>query len=138
MMTFRGGGGSLRKWYHIAMVYTFKNNFNIINYLFPEMVTIFRPIWQGGAGGHSLMTSGSGVTGLGGCWRIISGGAGDVAMFGSWLIIISPGAGGVGGRRYRIANSCTYSISWFVRLQSKSGFGSSFIGYSCIGKEPII
>jgi len=31
---------------------------------------------------------------------MIKGGAGPVAKFGSCVITISPGAGGVGGRRY--------------------------------------
>jgi hypothetical protein len=43
------------------------------------------------------MINGSGVGGLGGCWRIMSGGAGGVNTFGCWVITISPGAGGVGG-----------------------------------------
>ncbi len=78
MMTLRGGGGSC----------------------LPLMVIFLMPIGAGGSGGASLITSGSGVSGLGGCWRMMSGGAGPVVKFGCCVITISPGAGGVGGRRY--------------------------------------
>ena len=69
----------------------------------------FRPIQGGAGGGASLIIKGSGVIGLGGCWRITIGGAGAVIVFGSSLITISPGSGGVGGLKYLIVISCTYS-----------------------------
>ncbi len=40
----------------------------------------FLPIAVGGWGGASLTISGSGVDGLGGCWRMMSGGAGGVSF----------------------------------------------------------
>jgi hypothetical protein len=48
-------------------------------------------IHGGGHGGASRITNGSGVQGLAGCWRMITGGAGAVGLFGSVLIIIGPG-----------------------------------------------
>jgi hypothetical protein len=36
---------------------------------------------------------------------MIIGGAGGPNVFGSWLMMISPGAGGVGGRKYLMASS---------------------------------
>jgi hypothetical protein len=78
MITFLGGGGRR----------------------LPEMVITLRPTCAGGWGGASLITKGSGVHGRGGCWRMMSGGAGGARLFTSWVIIISPGAGGVGGLKY--------------------------------------
>jgi len=77
MTTLRGGGGIF----------------------LPEMVIILRPTWAGGCGGASRTTRGWGVTGRGGCWRMMSGGAGEVTVLLSCCTIISPGDGGVGGRR---------------------------------------
>ncbi len=65
----------------------------------PEIVISLRPTAGGGCGGASRITNGSGVDGLGGCWRMTSGGAGAGNMLRSWVIMISPGAGGVGGLR---------------------------------------
>lgn len=76
-MTLRGAGGSL----------------------LPDMVMILRPTGAGGSGGASRITSGSGVSGRAGCCRMISGGAGDGIILASCDIMISPGAGGVGGRK---------------------------------------
>ncbi|RNA35176.1 hypothetical protein BpHYR1_023981 [Brachionus plicatilis] len=87
MITFLGGGG-------IRL---------------PEMVITFRPSGTGADGGASRMTKGSGVSGRAGCWRMMSGGAGAVTVLGSWLIMISPGLGGVGGLKYLMASSWTYS-----------------------------
>ena len=42
---------------------------------------------------------GSGVIGLAGCCRMIRGGAGSATSLLSCLIIMSPGTGGVGGRK---------------------------------------
>ena len=84
MMTFLGGGGKV----------------------LPEIVISFRPIDCGGFGGISRITIGSGVSGLAGSWRIIRGGAGLVPLFASCRMIISPGGGGVGGFKYRMASSC--------------------------------
>lgn len=83
MTTFLGGGGIL----------------------LPEIVITFLPIETGCLGGNSRITSGSGVHGLFGCWRITSGGAGGARVLASCVIIISPGAGGVGGRKYLTASS---------------------------------
>ena len=77
MMTLRGGGGKS----------------------LPEMVMILRPTGCGAGGGASRILSGSGVMGRAGCWRMTSGGAGGVRTLGSWVMTISPGAGGVGGRK---------------------------------------
>lgn len=77
MTTFRGGGGNC----------------------LPEIVTILRPTWAGGGGGTSRITNGWGVSGRGGCWRMIRGGAGEVGWFGNWFMIMSPGGSGVGGLR---------------------------------------
>ena len=41
------------------------------------------PMDGGGWGGCSRTIKGSGVAGLGGCWRIMSGGAGGVSTFGN-------------------------------------------------------
>lgn len=84
MITLRGGGG-------IRL---------------PEIVITFRPTGGGGGGGASRITNGGGVVGRGGCCLITNGGAGGVNIFGSCWIKISPGGGGVGGRRYLIATSC--------------------------------
>jgi hypothetical protein len=51
-----------------------------------------RPIGIGGWGGASRTINGSGVAGLGGCWRIMSGGAGGTIAFFSFtknLIILN-------------------------------------------------
>jgi hypothetical protein len=48
IMTLRGGGGMR----------------------FPEIVMTLRPTQGGGGGGASRITSGGGVIGLGGCWRM--------------------------------------------------------------------
>jgi len=88
----------------------------------------------------------------------MSGGAGATGLFGSCLIIISPGAGGAGGFKYLTAISCIYSSLCFdlsrakenqlanqtkfkIRLENYllfkiSGHASSFIGYSHNGKSP--
>ena len=113
---------------------------------------ILRPTEFGGLGGASLTIKGSGVDGLGGCWRMISGGAGGVNKLGVFVMTlffnfvklrqkiktnqlskyqlifiytISPGAGGVGGLRYLTANSCTYSSCCFTFLVITCGFESS-------------
>ena len=65
-ITFLGGGGSL----------------------LPEIVIIFWPTAGGSLGGASRTTKGSGVHGLGGCWRITSGGAGGNKIFGSYILLI--------------------------------------------------
>ena len=67
---------------------------------------------------------------------MMTGGAGAVGLFGSCLMMISPGAGGVGGFKYRTAISCTYSSFCLSRLFMTSGHASSFIGYALIGKSP--
>lgn len=77
MTTLRGGGG---------------------NFL-PGMVIIFCPSLAGGLGGASRITSGSGVSGRAGTWRMITGGACLVGMSGAWVMIRSPGGSGVGGLR---------------------------------------
>lgn len=56
----------------------------------PEIVITLRPTAAGGCGGASRTTNGCGVTGLGGCWRMTSGGAGGVNVLTSCWIIISP------------------------------------------------
>ena len=60
MTTFLGGGGNR----------------------LPEMVILFGPTGIGGCGGASRMINGSGVSIRGGCWRIITGGAGGKKVFG--------------------------------------------------------
>ncbi len=55
-ITFLGGGGNVR----------------------PDIEMNLRPIRGGGVGGASRITSGSGVGGFGGCWRIMRGGAGGI------------------------------------------------------------
>jgi len=45
----------------------------------PEIVILFEPTGRGGDGGASRTMRGSGVAGRGGCWRMMSGGAGPVA-----------------------------------------------------------
>jgi hypothetical protein len=49
----------------------------------------------------------------------MSGGAGATGLFGSCLIMISPGAGGAGGFKYRTAISCIYSSLCFDLLCAK-------------------
>jgi hypothetical protein len=44
----------------------------------------------------------------------------------SWVIMISPGAGGVGGRKYRMANSWIYCNVCWDFLVITWGVGSSF------------
>lgn len=112
--TLRGGGGSR----------------------LPEMVISLRPTGCGAWGGASRIIRGSGVDGLGGCWRITSGGAGAGNILRSWVMIISPGAGGVGGLRYLIANSCMYCNVCCDFLVITWGVGSSLIKYSQIGRVP--
>lgn len=99
------------------------------------MITL-RHCTGGCGGGASRITNGSGVQGLGGCWRMTSGGAGAVGRFGSCLMIISPGAGGVGGFKYLTANSWTYSKLSLYFLVINSGLGSSFNSYWLIGISP--
>ena len=102
----------------------------------PGIVTTCCGTHGGGHGGTSRITNGSGVHGRGGCWRMISGGAGAVGLFGSCLIIISPGACGVGGFKYLMAISWLYSTFLHDFFFIKSGQQSWFIGYSPIGKSP--
>lgn len=45
------------------------------------MLNTFRPL-SGSGGGASRMINGSGVSIRGGCWRIITGGAGGKKVFG--------------------------------------------------------
>ncbi|RNA40872.1 hypothetical protein BpHYR1_033622 [Brachionus plicatilis] len=90
MTTFLGGGGSR----------------------FPEMVMIFLLTGAGGVGGASRMTIGSGVVGLCGVCRMMIGGAGELTSLGSWLMMMSPGGGTLGGFKYLMASSWMYSIFW--------------------------
>jgi len=53
----------------------------------------------GGEGGDSRRTSGSGVAGLGGCWRMMRGGAGGALTAAASVMTRAPGCGGVGGRK---------------------------------------
>ncbi len=68
MTTFLGGGGNC----------------------LPDIVISLRPISDGGCGGASRMTTGSGVFGLGGCCLMISGGAGGTNELASCVMKISP------------------------------------------------
>ena len=79
MTTLRGGGGSR----------------------LPDMVITFWPSRGGAGGGSSRNTNGSGVRGTTGRCRMMRGGAGGAALPTphSSTMTMSPGAGGVGGRR---------------------------------------
>ncbi len=62
-----------------------KNKWNLFLEILP-IVIILRPTEFGGLGGASLTIKGSGVDGLGGCWRIMSGGAGGVNKLGVFVM----------------------------------------------------
>ena len=66
----------------------------------PGMTISFLHKGMGGHGGNSLITRGSGVHGLNGTWRKMTGGAGAVGMLASCLITRSPGFGAGGGFKY--------------------------------------
>lgn len=102
----------------------------------PEIVITLRPTASGGLGGASRKTNGSGVDGLGGCWRMTRGGAGAIIELGSWVITISPGIGGVGGLKYLIASSWIYSKFFNAFLVIILGLVSSLSEYSQIGISP--
>ncbi len=147
IITFLGGGGN--RFPEIVLKFFIQVIIQKISSKRKYEYISLRPIGIGGWGGASRTINGSGVAGLGGCWRIMSGGAGGTIAFFSftkkfnyskfvsyffylciqitWVIIISPGVGGVGGLRYLTANSCTYSICCATLLLKTSGFGSSLI-----------